>query len=142
MSARLRGIARETERAVAEGVYRAPDGHAVEIGAAVEAARQATTLYGPEPVPVPPFEPAPTRFEVTGESSLAAARRLTGPGAPDPVAVLNFASARNPAAATSTAPRHRRRPCAARPRCTPACCGRPASTTITAPTGTRSTPTG
>jgi uncharacterized protein (TIGR02452 family) len=30
-------------------------------------------------------------FEVTGESSLEAARRLTGP-----VAVLNFASARNP----------------------------------------------
>ncbi|CAL9349934.1 MULTISPECIES: TIGR02452 family protein [Streptomyces] len=96
MSARLRGIARETERVVAEGVYRAPNGHAVEIGAAVEAARQATTLHGPEPVPVPPFEPAPTRFEVTGESSLAAARRLTGPGAPEPVAVLNFASARNP----------------------------------------------
>ncbi|MGA5348788.1 TIGR02452 family protein [Streptomyces griseoincarnatus] len=121
MSARLRGIARETERVVAEGVYRAPDGRAVEIGAAVEAARQATTLHGPDPVPVPPFVPAPTRFEVTGESSLAAARRLTGldgpdpvavrvtgesslaaarrltgPDGPDSVAVLNFASARNP----------------------------------------------
>lgn len=96
MSARLRGIARETEQIVAAGVYRAPDGRAVEIGAAVEAARQATTLHGPDPVPVPPFVPVPTRFEVTGESSLAAARRLTGPDAPDPVAVLNFASARNP----------------------------------------------
>lgn len=93
MSARLRGIARETERIVAEGAYLAPDGRRVPVGAAVEAARQATTLHGPDPVPVPPFEPAPTRFEVTGESSLAAARRLTGP---DPVAVLNFASARNP----------------------------------------------
>ncbi|MGA5707250.1 TIGR02452 family protein [Streptomyces cellulosae] len=97
MSARLRGIARETERIVAEGVYRAPDGREVEIGAAVEAARQGTTLHGPDPVTVPEFDPAPTRFEVTGESSLAAARRLTtGQGAPDPVAVLNFASARNP----------------------------------------------
>ncbi|SCD71107.1 hypothetical protein GA0115245_113520, partial [Streptomyces sp. di188] len=73
MSARLRGwrreraacggIAPETERVVAEGVHRASDGHAVEVGAAVEAARQATTWHGPEPVPVPPFEPAPTRFE-------------------------------------------------------------------------------
>lgn len=96
MSARLRGIARETERVVAEGAYLAPDGRRVPVGAAVEAARQATTLHGPDPVPVPPFEPAPTRFEVTGESSLAAARRLTGPDGPDPVAVLNFASARNP----------------------------------------------
>ncbi|MFE7983469.1 TIGR02452 family protein [Streptomyces cellulosae] len=97
MSARLRGTARETERIVAEGVYRAPDGREVEIGAAVEAARQGTTLHGPDPVPVPESDPAPARFEVTGESSLAAARRLTtGPGAPDPVAVLSFASARNP----------------------------------------------
>ncbi|MGV9810606.1 TIGR02452 family protein [Streptomyces cellulosae] len=97
MSARLQGIARETERIVAEGVYRAPDGREVEIGAAVEAARQGTTLHGPDAVTVPEFDPVPTRFEVTGESSLAAARRLTtGQGAPDPVAVLNFASARNP----------------------------------------------
>ncbi|MGA5125200.1 TIGR02452 family protein [Streptomyces pseudogriseolus] len=96
MSARLRGIAKETEEIVARGAYRAPDGRQVPIGPAVEAARHGTTLHGPEPVEVPPFAPVPTRFEVTGESSLAAARRLTGPDAPDPVAVLNFASARNP----------------------------------------------
>ncbi|MGC0379203.1 TIGR02452 family protein [Streptomyces sp. SAI-229] len=91
MSARLRGIARETEQIVAAGVYRAPGGHEVSIGAAVEAAARGTRTYGPRPVPFPAFRPAGTRFEVTGESSLEAARRLA-----DGVAVLNFASARNP----------------------------------------------
>ncbi|MET4657644.1 uncharacterized protein (TIGR02452 family) [Streptomyces sp. PvP037] len=91
VSARLRGIARETERIVAAGGYRAPGGHEVSVAAAVEAAAGGTRTFGPRPVPVPAFQPVRTRFEVTGESSLEAARRLTGP-----VAVLNFASARNP----------------------------------------------
>ncbi|MEV5933331.1 TIGR02452 family protein [Streptomyces sp. NPDC052079] len=91
MSARLRGIARETEQVVAAGVYRAPGGHEVSLAAAIGAAADGTRMFGPAPVPVPPFRPAKTRFEVTGESSLQAARRLGGP-----VAVLNFASARNP----------------------------------------------
>jgi uncharacterized protein (TIGR02452 family) len=95
VSARLRNIARETERIVAAGAYRAPGGHEVPLAAAIEAARRGTRTYGPEPVPVPAFRPVATRIEVTGESSLEAARRLAdGPdGAP---AVLNFASARNP----------------------------------------------
>ncbi|MCZ0206232.1 TIGR02452 family protein [Streptomyces sp. UMAF16] len=104
MSARLRGIAAETERIVAAGRYRAPDGRDVPLAKAVEAARAGTRIFGPEPVPgasVPgtsetgPSGEVPeggTRFEVTGESSLEAARRL----ADGPVAVLNFASARNP----------------------------------------------
>ncbi|MFF4585116.1 TIGR02452 family protein [Streptomyces sp. NPDC001388] len=97
MSARLRGIARETEEIVAAGAYRAPDGREVSLAAAVEAARAGTRTVGPEPVPVPdPPAAAPaggaTTVEVTGESSLEAARRLAG----TPVAVLNFASARNP----------------------------------------------
>ncbi|MEU6140691.1 TIGR02452 family protein [Streptomyces sp. NPDC047081] len=91
MSARLRGIARETEQIVAAGVYRSSDGREVSIGTRVEAARAGTRMYGPEPVPVPEIPPADTFFEVTGESSLEAARRLGGE-----VAVLNFASARNP----------------------------------------------
>jgi uncharacterized protein (TIGR02452 family) len=111
VSTRLRGIAQETERIVAAGVYRAPGGHEVRIAAAVEAAREGTRTYGPGPVPVAPaaagdtlfqvtgdtlFEvTGDTLFEVTGESSLAAARRLGGDGGGD-VAVLNFASARNP----------------------------------------------
>lgn len=91
MSARLRDIARQTEDIVAAGGYRAPDGREVPLAAAVEAARDGTRMYGPDPVPVPRMPEADTFFEVTGESSLQAARRLGG----EP-AVLNFASARNP----------------------------------------------
>ncbi|WLW50441.1 TIGR02452 family protein [Streptomyces sp. YU58] len=91
MSARLRGIAHETERIVAAGSYRAPNGREVPLAEAVGAARDGTRMYGPGPVDVAPFAAATTLIEVTGESSLEAARRLAGP-----VAVLNFSSARNP----------------------------------------------
>lgn len=94
MSARLRGIAQQTEQIVAAGAYRAPDGREVSIAAELRAAREGTRLYGPEPVPAPADRvtgPRRTLVEVTGESSLEAARRLGGH-----VAVLNFASARNP----------------------------------------------
>ncbi|MER6961201.1 TIGR02452 family protein [Streptomyces sp. NPDC000618] len=102
MSARLRGIARETEEIVAAGGYRTSDGRTVALADAIEAARAGTRMLGPGPVEVPknpPADPADTLdthaepvVEVTGESSLEAARRL----ADAPVAVLNFASARNP----------------------------------------------
>ncbi|GGN39531.1 TIGR02452 family protein [Streptomyces fuscichromogenes] len=97
MSARLRGIAQQTEQIVAAGSYRTPDGREILLAPDIAAARAGTRLYGPEPVPVPsasaPSAPDPDAvFEVTGESSLEAARRL----ADRPVAVLNFASARNP----------------------------------------------
>ncbi|MFJ2442870.1 TIGR02452 family protein [Streptomyces sp. NPDC087658] len=98
MSARLRGIAKETEAIVRTGGYRARTGRDVLIRAAVDAAVAGTTLYGPDPLPGVPAAPgraAPTRIEVTGESGLGAARRLTA-AAPGPVAVLCFASARNP----------------------------------------------
>ncbi|KUO17475.1 TIGR02452 family protein [Streptomyces dysideae] len=91
MSARLRGIAQQTEQIVAAGTYRASDGREVSIAAAIETARAGTRMHGPDPVPVPSAAPVDTFFEVTGESSLEAARRLGGS-----VAVLNFASARNP----------------------------------------------
>ncbi|MGA5200739.1 TIGR02452 family protein [Streptomyces variegatus] len=94
MSARLRGIAQQTEQIVAAGAYRAPDGREVSITAELRAAREGTRLYGPEPVPVSADRVSGARetlVEVTGESSLAAARRLGGH-----VALLNFASARNP----------------------------------------------
>ncbi|MEU2426794.1 TIGR02452 family protein [Streptomyces sp. NPDC007851] len=92
MSARLRGIAQQTEQIVAAGAYRTPDGREIPLAADVAAARAGTRLYGPEPVPVHAADGVDTVFEVTGESSLEAARRLAGA----PVAVLNFASARNP----------------------------------------------
>ncbi|GGZ37269.1 TIGR02452 family protein [Streptomyces inusitatus] len=136
MSARLRGIAQQTEDIVETGRYLATNGREVVIAAEVAAARAGTRMYGPDPVPVTPDTGRRTVFEVTAESSTAAARRLTsgagvgagagaepsagpgagasagadaGPGAepsaasaPEsgaasgPVAVLNFASARNP----------------------------------------------
>ncbi len=92
MSARLRGIAQQTEQIVAAGSYRAPGGREVFLAPGIEAARAGTRLYGPGPVPVPSAPDLDAVFEVTGESSLEAARRL----ADAPVAVLNFASARNP----------------------------------------------
>ncbi|MFI6251956.1 TIGR02452 family protein [Streptomyces sp. NPDC051016] len=94
MSARLRGIAQQNEQIVAAGRYPAPDGREVVLAAGIAAARAGTRMYGPEPVPVPepPAAPVEPVVEVTGESSLEAARRL----ADTPVAVLNFASARNP----------------------------------------------
>ncbi|MFE7761075.1 TIGR02452 family protein [Streptomyces sp. NPDC057438] len=95
MSARLRGIARETEEIVAAGRYRAPSGHEVPLADAVAAARAGTRLYGPDPVRTPPVRPVPSTVEVTGESSLEAARRLRAVDA-GPVAVHNFSSARNP----------------------------------------------
>ncbi|MGK5531931.1 TIGR02452 family protein [Streptomyces sp. URMC 129] len=98
----LREAAAENERIVAAGWYTAPGGGRVEIGAAVARAAAGSALFGPEPVPRVPGAPgasgasgARTAFEVTGETSLAAARRLAGTDG-GPVAVLNFASARNP----------------------------------------------
>ncbi|WP_171109536.1 MULTISPECIES: TIGR02452 family protein [unclassified Streptomyces] len=90
MSARLRAIARETEQIVAPGTYRASNGRTVSIAEAVAGARDRTRMHGPEPVPVAPAPPVDTLVEVTGESSLEAARRIGD------TAVLNFASARNP----------------------------------------------
>ncbi|MFJ8076520.1 TIGR02452 family protein [Streptomyces sp. NPDC096176] len=95
MSARLRGIAKQTEEIVEEGMYRLPDGREVRIGEEIAAALAGTRMYGPEPVAVTPDADRATAFEVTGESSTEAARRLTA-AAPEAVAVLNFASARNP----------------------------------------------
>ncbi|MEV5986588.1 TIGR02452 family protein [Streptomyces sp. NPDC052051] len=98
MSARLRGIAQQTQEIVEAGGYRGSDGRTVPLAAAVEAAHAGTRMFGPGPVPVPRVGPRAavvTAFEVTGESSLEAAHRLVTRSS-DPVAVLNFASARNP----------------------------------------------
>ncbi|WP_406457810.1 TIGR02452 family protein [Streptomyces sp. NBC_00876] len=96
MSARLRGIARETESIVEAGGYRTVQGREVSIERALTAALSGTRLYGPGPVPVAALDRDRTpRIEVTGESSLRAAARLTGEGT-GKVAVLSYASARNP----------------------------------------------
>ncbi|MFJ6656534.1 TIGR02452 family protein [Streptomyces sp. NPDC091377] len=91
MSARLREIARQTERIVAEGGYRTASDRFVTLAAQIGTAADGTRVHGPDPVDVPPAPAVTTSVSVTGESSLTAARRL-GTG----TAVLNFASARNP----------------------------------------------
>ncbi|MFI8521141.1 TIGR02452 family protein [Streptomyces sp. NPDC085481] len=96
MSARLRAIAGQTEQIVAAGSYTAPDGRTVSLAEDLAAALAGTRLHGPEPVPVTPDTDRDTAIEVTDESSLVAARRMTRTDPAASVAVLNFASARNP----------------------------------------------
>ncbi|WP_430790125.1 TIGR02452 family protein [Actinoplanes sp. G11-F43] len=105
MSGRLRGIAHETVSIVERGWYEGPGG-VVDIAADVARAVAGTRLYLPgddlpgDDLPgadqpgdqQPGASPGKTAVvEITGESSLDAARRLG-----DGVACLNFASARNP----------------------------------------------
>ena len=75
------------------GSYQAPGGRSVTIAAQLRRAVAGTRIYGPAPVPILPANPAdpvtPPTIEVTGEGSLAAARRILQK-ATDPVAVLNF----------------------------------------------------
>ena len=96
MSARLRAIATETESIVEAGLYRTPEGREISIERTLAAALSGTRLYGPDPVPVAALDTdRASVIEVTDESSLQAARRMTGEG-PGRIAVLNYASARNP----------------------------------------------
>ncbi|MFE0135769.1 TIGR02452 family protein [Streptomyces sp. NPDC059037] len=95
MSARLRGIAQQTEEIVAAGRYVTAGGRDVVIARAVDAARSGTRMFGPAAVRVTLPEPTSTVIEVTAESSLEAAHRLAT-REDTPVAVLNFSSARNP----------------------------------------------
>lgn len=96
MSARLRAIATETESIVEAGLYRTPEGREISIERTLAAALSGTRLYGPDPVPVAALDSNRTTvIEVTDESSLQAARRMTGEGS-GRIAVLNYASARNP----------------------------------------------
>ncbi|OKK22304.1 hypothetical protein AMK16_03860 [Streptomyces sp. CB00455] len=104
MSSRLRAIARENADILASGGYRTRTGRQVALAAALADAKAGTRIYGPKPV-IPGemrlVVGGGTAVEVTAESSTVAARRLAAPGverAPEgaAVAVLNFASARNP----------------------------------------------
>lgn len=91
----LQAIASDNEQIIAAGGYLTAAGRYVSLASGVRAAVEGTRMFGPEPVPVTLRDTAATTIEVTGESSLAAARRLVDAD-PEPVAVLNFASARNP----------------------------------------------
>ena len=94
-----RAIAQETVAILDRGSYTAPSGRAVDIAGRLAGAVAATRLYRPaELTGLPPVlaeAAGGTRVEVTGETTLTAARRLAGTGA-DEVCCLNFASAKNP----------------------------------------------
>ncbi|MEV0428571.1 TIGR02452 family protein [Micromonospora sp. NPDC050495] len=94
MSTRLRAIARDTLDIIDAGRYVNAHGATVPLAEAVRAAVAGTRLHLPdEPLPTPTCGDAGPRIEVTGESTLLAARRLA---ADDDVAALVFASAKNP----------------------------------------------
>lgn len=98
-----KSIAGENERIIAAGSYVNQRGARVELGDAVAVACQGTRSYSPDQTRRLFEEQAAgtgahreTAFEVTGETSTGAGQRLVlSEGAAD-VAILNFASARNP----------------------------------------------
>ena len=103
-------VAQETVAILERGEYRAPSGRTVSIAESLARAVENTVLYRPDeldgllerlsaggPAGAASQEEKPqkgTRIEVSGETTLAAARRLCAPGTV-PFA-LNFASAKNP----------------------------------------------
>ncbi|MEU4321003.1 TIGR02452 family protein [Nocardia fluminea] len=100
MSSTLHHVAVVNEEIAERGTYRTRDGDAVDIRPQLHATRAGTVSYSPAQLDVLVQEPVPgagaPAVEVTGEGSIQAARRLFTDGAGGRVAVLNFASARNP----------------------------------------------
>jgi uncharacterized protein (TIGR02452 family) len=88
-------IAADTERILLAGRFRGPDGD-IDVSASLAAAVSGTVLHRPDDqLPAASTSHGQARIEVTGESTLQAARRLAREAA-DPVACLNFASALMP----------------------------------------------
>lgn len=95
-------IAADTLAILERGGYQAPSGRAVTVADSLDRAVRGTVLHRPADLDglvdrLSPHAGGITRIEVTGETTLAAARRLaTGTPGRGQVACLNFASARNP----------------------------------------------
>lgn len=92
-------VAQRTVEITENGFYLAPSGRTLTIDELQKRAVAESRLYRPDdfsnlPLPSPGFEL--TILEVTGETTLAAARRLVEESPNDDVLCLNFASARNP----------------------------------------------
>ena len=87
-------IARETVAITERGYYVSPSGRKIDIRKEIAASVAGSRLYRPDdfPQPMPTAPPTQPRVEITGETTLAAARRLAGSDA----VALNFASAKNP----------------------------------------------
>ncbi|GAA1456629.1 TIGR02452 family protein [Nocardiopsis exhalans] len=96
MSQRLREVWNQTREAYEHESYRV-DGRKVDLSESLASMREGTRLHLPDEIAELSAPPGgrDTRFEVTGESTLAAARRVVAQE-PGRVAALNFASARKP----------------------------------------------
>lgn len=96
----LKGVAKETVEITERGCYTAPSGRRVDLTKAIQEAVAGTVLYRPGdfaalPCPGDPEAPPPV-FEVTPETTGAAARRVVAEEGPGRAVALNFASAKNP----------------------------------------------
>jgi uncharacterized protein (TIGR02452 family) len=98
-------IARQTIEILERGSYALAGGEEVSIAAPLRAAREGTRHYTPEDfhglfrqrdAQLAVRSPHTTRFEVTNETTLGAARRLVNADETSGVVCLNFASAMNP----------------------------------------------
>jgi uncharacterized protein (TIGR02452 family) len=92
-------IANETVKIIDQGFYTNNKGQSIDIKAALEKSKTDTKLYTPEELAtlLGSLSPASSqaKIEVTGETSLEAAKRLTDESN-EKVICLNFASAKNP----------------------------------------------
>ena len=94
--------AKGTLAVIERGGYESPSGRTVELRAAIDAAVRGTVLHRPDALEamlaaLPARAPAPSpRFEVTGETTAEAGRRLAQTEGVARVVALNFASAKNP----------------------------------------------
>jgi uncharacterized protein (TIGR02452 family) len=98
MSSLFRAMARETVAIIDADGYQSPSGRAVRLADEIDAAVAGTRLYLPgEKVAVPPAMGGGVPVvEVTNETSLSAARRLSAVVTGERVGCLVFASARKP----------------------------------------------
>jgi uncharacterized protein (TIGR02452 family) len=81
MTSSLAAVAAETAAILAAGGYTSPGGRRVELGPALDAAVAGTRLYEPEERLGPwPSGRGLAALAVTGETTLAAARRLAEDG--------------------------------------------------------------
>lgn len=91
-------LAKETLSILEAGTYTPEGGKPVSIRSAQKACEKGTVLYTPEALShLSPSDVngEATRFDVSGETTLAAAQRLVQESALPQVACLNFASAKN-----------------------------------------------
>ncbi|MEZ4230578.1 MAG: TIGR02452 family protein [Polyangiaceae bacterium] len=95
----LKQVARDTLAICDAGSYVGPSGERIELGPQIEAAIRGTRLYEPKELDdllaLPGGEGEAPRVEVSDETTQLGAQRLVKEGETE-VALLNFASARNP----------------------------------------------